>query len=534
MKKLINFEDYFLNKIFEAVESKKTAAILSDRLYDLLNKIDHPICYALLDLNEDTIESDKVTLIDYDEDDKSKFTYTIPSKLIDYIEKEDPYYKDSLNDYKVLKRVGKLVPTIWVKHRNSTTIGKVVNKLFPDKYKPNGKPGEDIESFTNEVKLQRTKNDNVFDRFKILKGEDIVTYYNSDKYDSRSFSGSNLGKSCMRSDSCGEFIEFYAKNEGANLVVLMSDEEEDKILGRAVLWDIEYLDDKKVDRKFLDRIYYVYDSDLLLFKEFAKKNGWLYKIDQTMSSDEKIVDTLNNSTAHRQLRTVNTFKENDTYPYMDTMKYYYHEDKYLTNSDDGDEDVYFLESTGGGFEELDRGIYVEFYAERINEDDLIWCELGNEYRLEDDAIYIESSGDYATQRYVDNNMVYSDIEGKYIPNEDAIWSDYHDTYIVESDSIMVYKEGASDVDSYEDLDQDDLQPRDDGYNNNYIDYKAGVDYFDENDEDNFIEVTSLIHTFEIYVHKVCDKDKIFKCKGKLYFNDDPLKKDELIGQKRIW
>ena len=102
----------------------------------------------------------------------------------------------------------------------------------------------------------------------------------------------------------------------------MSDDEdeEDKIMGRAILWDIEYINGRKSEREFMDRIYYIYESDMMLFKEFAKKNGWLHKISQNMYSGDKIVDTVDNSSNYMELQTVSTFKKNDYYPYMDTMK----------------------------------------------------------------------------------------------------------------------------------------------------------------------------------------------------------------------
>ena len=540
MKKVINFEEYLFDKIFEAAVAKETAILISDRLENLLDDIDHPISQELIRFNHtDDEKSDKVTLLDYDETDKGKFTYTIPAKLIEYIEKEEPDYLDDLESNYYLKRVTMNVPEIWTKHRTSTTIGKVVNKLFPSKYKPNGVPGEDIESFANLVKLERTKLENAFERFRIVDGKDIVKYYNSNTYDDRADYGSNLGSSCMRYSRCENYIEFYAKNPGVKLVILMSDEEDqkDRITGRALLWDIEYIDSEPVDRKFMDRIYVIFDSDTALFKEYAKKNGWLYKSRQTMCDDEKIHDTLDDSDNSMELETPRCFRETGEYPYMDTMKYYNYDRRFLTNrNDDNGDTIYFLEDTGGGYEGRGGGIYVDFYGDYIDEDDLIYCELGDDWRYPDDAIYIECEGEYATEEYAENNYT-CDIYGDYINSDDAVWSDYHEGYINSEDSIDVHKRGASDVDTIDELSDNTDSRESDQVGNSVIEYSKkgyGYLYFDDQDKDNFEEVESLLNGYNVLVHKVWDADKIFTHNGKKYLDDAGLeRRDQLIGQKRL-
>jgi hypothetical protein len=542
MRKVTSFNDYLFDKIFEAVESKETLVYLSPRLRELIGNIDHPIADDLYDFGRNTVMNDKVTLLDYDDNDVSKFTYTVPSKLIDLVEKDDEisnYYVGKLDNREAVKDLTEEYPVVWTKFRNPSSIGKVINKLFPSKYKPNGAPGEDIESFTNEVKAERTKGEEAFKRFKIVDGDDIIHFYNYESYDKSAFGGSNLGSSCMRYGSCEDYIEFYAKNPGTKLVILMSENNEDKIVGRAVLWDISYIDGDKIERKFMDRIYYVTDTDMRLFKEFAKKNGWLHKENQNMYSDTKIVDTKDGSVQYKNLQTVDTFKETGYYPYMDTMKYFHIDGGYLTNNEDdyGDSDVYFLESTSGDYEGRS-GIYVDYYGERIDEDDLVWCELGDDWRYPDDAVYIEREGEYATQRYADDHFTWSDYEDDYIDNDDSVWSKYHDSEIVESDSVEVYEAGASDTENIDEVEESDLDPRSQSeIGSSIIEYQSrdGNEYFfDDADEDNFVEVTSLRRQYQVMAHKVWDADRIFTHNGNKYLDDaGSEKKDKLIGQKRI-
>jgi hypothetical protein len=541
MKKVNSFEDYIFERIFESTQSKETAIVLSERLRELVGKIDHPIADDLYELGTKTVLGDKITLLDYDDEDISKFTYTIPSKLLELVEKDDDipkYYKNGLDDRFIMKELSKEHPNVWTKYRNSSTIGKVINKLFPNKYKPNGKPGEDIESFTNDVKAERKRAVDQFDRFKIVDGDDILRYYNSKSYDPDAFGGSNLGGSCMRHSSCGDYIRFYSENKGVKLVVLMSENHEDKIVGRALLWDLK----RPSDRKFMDRIYYVTDTDMRLFKDFAKKNEWLYKRNQNMYSDCEIVDTKTDEVSRMILETVDTFETKDYYPYMDTMKYFHVDYGYLTNNEDiDDEDVYFLESTSGDYENMNgRGRYVDFYGERIDEEDLVYCELGDDWRLPDDAVWIEDEGAYATQRYAENHYEWSDHEDRYIPNDYAVWSEYHRSSITAENSIDVYSAGVADTETFEEMTSQyhRTDPRSqDEVGNSVIEY-IGSDgeyyYFDSDDEEFFTEVISLKNEFMVNAHKVWDKDRIFRHNGKKYLDDAGSEvMDKLIGQKRL-
>lgn len=541
MNKVNNFQDYLFNKIFEAVENKEAAIMISQRLKDLVDKIDHPIAANIYDLGRETVMSDKVTLLDYDEEDPSKFTYVIPSKLIDFIEKDDNmpnYYLDKMANRSAVKDLIGSYPIVWTKFRNSASIGKVINKLFPSKYKPNGDPGNDIESFVNDVKMERKRSEEAFDRFKIVEGKDIQKYYNQNSYDKAAFGGSNLGGSCMRHSSCENYIGFYAKNPGVKLVVLMSEDNEDKIVGRALLWDIAYINGNKVERKFMDRIYYVTDTEMRLFKEFAKRNGWLYKSEQNMYNDTSIVDTVDNSTKYLNLETVSTFKEHDEYPYMDTMKSFYYNSGYLTNNnDEDDEEVYFLESTGGDYEQRGGGRYVDYYGERINEDDLVYCELGDDWRYPDDAVWIESEQEYATQDYADSNYDYSNLLDEYIDSDESTYSDYHDSYIYREDSVEVLKPGAADVDDISELSTKTDPRQDSELGRSVIEYisRDGESYyFDEDDSEYFEEVHSLKHGYEMMAHKIWDADRIFTYNGQKYLDDaGSEKKDKLVGQSRI-
>jgi hypothetical protein len=280
-------------------------------------------------------------------------------------------------------------------------IGKIIKSLFGDEFAPSGKPGEDIESFTNALKSKLIID---FSKFKIVEGDDIVKYYNGDNYVGYA-TGSVLGGSCMKDSGCSEYIEFYNINKDKVKLVIMFGDSDDKIAGRALLWSLdEFEADDDTDRIFMDRIYATNDIEIDMFKAFAKKNGWLHKYGQNMSSGEYIVDTVTGEKERSQL-AIKDIKDDGSYPYMDTMKYYDIDNGTLSNDNDyTDGTTYTLESTSGGYDEDEDGReYVDFYGVYFDEDELQWCSLGDEMRTHEDAVWIEFEEAYATEEWIDDN-----------------------------------------------------------------------------------------------------------------------------------
>ena len=81
------------------------------------------------------------------------------------------------------------------------------------------------------------------------------------------------------------------------------------------------------------------------------------------------------------MKTTNTFIPNPKkkYPFMDTMEWFYVEKGFLSNTrkyydSENEEDVYHLKSTLGDFVVIDKGIYVDYYDDYMDPDDLLWCE----------------------------------------------------------------------------------------------------------------------------------------------------------------
>ena len=197
----------------------------------------------------------------------------------------------------------------------------------------------EVEDFVYKYRAEVAKLGDVFSRFQILKGEDIRTYYHKDKYENDK---GTLGSSCMRYNRCQDYLNIYVENpEQCSLIVLMSDDEDDAICGRAILWT------DKDGKRIMDRIYTNRTQDEQLFKEFAKREGLYHKRSQNMSEYEPFIspEGEEESLSTKIELSVNRY---DYYPYMDTFKYFYEGNpSYLTNSKRFSYDFELTDTDGG-------------------------------------------------------------------------------------------------------------------------------------------------------------------------------------------
>ena len=480
MKILQNFDDYALDLLVEAITQKEIPLIFSDRFKALISKINHPISRRLLRAESNT-ENQKNSFIDTDDSGVDKVSFITSTKAAEVVadykgmdktgDRDIEFSRSTFTDLKYDQR---LRDSMYLKYRSVTSIGKLINKLFPKEFEAGGKPGEDIQSFVDKFKSIRDNKD-----LEIVEGHNIVKYYNVKKYVDGEDTGGNLGSSCMRDEECGDYIQFYADNSSVvSLLILRDIDKPKKIRGRALVWKLS----SPKGRIFMDRIYTVDSYDEEIFKNYAKDKGWLYKFRQNSSDGEYIIDTKDDSKEFMTL-TVKDVKNSSTnkYPYVDTVKYYYPDDGILSTDDDMGSEKWTLEDTGGGYEE-DDGIYVEFYDRSYPENDLTYCEMGDEYRLEDDAVYIDFYGQSATEEYIEknmvqcdysnnrgdysdyretrdtvdvygsdevacldyaqNNMIYSEYHDGYLPEGDDVWSEHHESSLYEPEAVEVYLDAA--------------------------------------------------------------------------------------------
>ena len=186
----------------------------------------------------------------------------------------------------------------WSKPRSSMKIGRLVKQILSS----NGYnvSQSEVEQFVNYFKSEwdsRYKSDK---KISIVKGEDIYYWYNEQNY------LSNLGtlsNSCMRYEDRNRYMSIYVENpDKVSLVIAV---EEGKLVARALLWNIEPINNISI---YLDRIYTRYDSDYLTIKNWVLNNVSNNIIKYDDGNCPKMRVLLKNSNY-------------DEYPYMDTFVY---------------------------------------------------------------------------------------------------------------------------------------------------------------------------------------------------------------------
>jgi hypothetical protein len=245
---------------------------------------------------------------------------------------------------------------VWNTNRNPIKVGRLMTSILTASKIPFTQ--QDIEKFVNDYKSTIDILNNAFNRFDIVEGDDIVKWYEEDRYSEKT---GPLGSSCMA--SAGESIlELYSNGKNVQLVILYDENgtiedgkyKSDKICGRALLWKL--LPHSTLPGSyFMDRIYTNNDSDVELYKKYADKMDWWCK--KTQSSGV-------NFTAQKGSQTTENFKlfvyigiQPDQYPYVDTI-YYYDNKEYLLSNVQYDRGIfdadYILNDTEGGYEPIDQ------------------------------------------------------------------------------------------------------------------------------------------------------------------------------------
>lgn len=182
---------------------------------------------------------------------------------------------------------------------------------------------KEIEEFVNEYKSKIAIKNNKFLLFELVSGEDIRYWYNQQQYDNDY--ESTLHNSCMRYDDCADYFDIYVENpEVCKLLILKSENKENKIVGRALVWTLAD------DTIFLDRVYYSEDAQVKLFHEYARKNGWCYKSAQNSNSHASVIFEPNKPYEKELIVHLKKSKF-DSYPYIDTIKYLDKIDNTLSN-----------------------------------------------------------------------------------------------------------------------------------------------------------------------------------------------------------
>ncbi len=218
-------------------------------------------------------------------------------------------------------------------------VGRFVNKIL-------GVVGEkfsskQIEEFVNEFKSKVILSKDSFRNFEVVEGDRIAFYYDGDNYDKSK--ASTLHSSCMRYKECQNYFDIYTKNpEVCKLLILKSDEDQSKIVARALVWTTIS------GNIFMDRIYFSKESDPNLFIEYAEKMGWFYKVSGMIGKSKPKFEKMP-SKSDVQLKIWKV----EYYPFLDTLMYLGVTTGILTETKQNNTGLLLQDTGGAHLEECD-------------------------------------------------------------------------------------------------------------------------------------------------------------------------------------
>ena len=259
-----------------------------------------------IDCDRDDLKDEKFRLLGY-------YLYYLQSNI--YPEKFVVVFRDSMSE-NPSECVSIYPYDIPENRRNEVKIGRFVNKII-DIFKKSGLEytydftASDIEKFVNAYTARVLFEQTAFDRFEVVKGEEIKKWYHESNYAGK---GGQLNNSCMRFGRCQGFFKIYTDNPEVCQLLILKDETGKKIEGRALLWTTVE------GKKFMDHIYTSKDSLVKLFAKWAQTHNYINKGQET----------------HITLVVKVKPKLYSTYPYMDTLCDYVPDKGILSNRIDMD------------------------------------------------------------------------------------------------------------------------------------------------------------------------------------------------------
>lgn len=343
--------------------------------------------------------------------------YTYPFSYIDITENEDQVSFIQINKYKQITetRHPNLGELLWSgPYRNEIKIGRLIIKLAPI-FKP-----FEIEKFVNLYKAEYKDSIRSI-KFKVVEGEDIVKYYNGGSY---ARGNGSLNKSCMRHDQCAQYMDLYKMNPDKIKLLILLDKK-GLINGRALLWKLD-----GSDNFLMDRIYTREDSDTILFKKHAEKNGWLYKNNQTFDA-VNVIQGGKECFVEMRVTVKGDFRY---FPYIDTLLYYDKKNKFLTNVEKYYSDiptVVKLREINGKDSGNENFVYDILNDTFINVEDSIFCFYGDSYTHKNNAYFIKKLDEFC----LPTNLRYSTHQKIFISSENSVYS-YNLKSFVDSNLVI--------------------------------------------------------------------------------------------------
>ena len=222
---------------------------------------------------------------------------------------------------------------VFTNSRFKIKLGRFINTVFPGKW-----TNQEIEKFTHKFKAK------LKDKwtFEIVSGEEIKKWYMMKNF---VINNGTLGKSCMNGK--GPYLEVYFNNPQVCRLLILKNEEGDKIHGRALIWRAT---NNRGFNYIMDRIYTTNEVNIEVFIDYAKKNGLAYKSYNDYNSSENV--TYLNKDMITEMSVKLKDMEYSYFPYMDTFKRFDPDNNTLYNDDYEYTGCYILEEDDGGYLEI--------------------------------------------------------------------------------------------------------------------------------------------------------------------------------------
>ena len=355
-------------------ERKTVDIYISDDLRNVLSVIESESLVAALLLkrrhNREDLAESYVNYISISKQDRTKLSYLTEDRI------------DSLDPQEY-----------WTSTRRyMAKPGAFISKLFNDI------PAKEVEKFSNLFRSQVVK---APFRFEVVKGDRIKDFYYYENY--HSSERGSLGVSCMKHEHCQKYFDLYTENE-ENVSMLTMFNENNRLIGRALLWDFE-------SNKIMDRIYTYNDEELsFYFKQWATEHGYYYKSEQNWFNT-MFFEQIGTGKKEFKLEVKLPNIKQHYYPYMDTFK----------------------------FIDLDKGILYNYLPEDTSSlrtltssdgskhpsDYLVFDMIDRVMRYRNDAAYVQ----YAEIWTGRQNVVYSNYNDKWMLKQDSHYEELIDDYI---------------------------------------------------------------------------------------------------------
>ena len=310
------------------------------------------------------------------------------------------------------------------KARNPIKLGRFINNIFPGKF-----TAREVEEFVNKFKSTLEQSG---ERFIEVSGEEIAEWYDYNNY--KIMNGS-LGSSCMARAEKRTFELYTSNPEVCRMLVLLED---DKLIGRSLIWKLDTFTGQDNEAEyFLDRQYTIKDSDVEKFRTYAIERGWAYKTHNNHHSLETV--TFNGESKTTEMTIQLNIKKFNRFPYVDTFRRYDPRTGILYNDNENEDTknigCYILDSTSGGYSEINDTVYSDWHDCDIERDDAVYSERLGDWIYREDSITITRGSRAGVYPDGYDSLSWSEWDDQYYHEDNAIWCDDYQDYIFEEDAV---------------------------------------------------------------------------------------------------